>query len=57
MSPQQQRKLQVIRDVRMRLGELVELSKADGEEMLAYLIDLAQIEAQSVEAELERPRK
>jgi len=57
MTPEQQRKLEVMRNIRQKLGELVELAQIDGEEMLAYLIDMAQVEAQAVEAELERPRE
>lgn len=57
MTPEQQRKLRAMRDVRLKLGELVELAQTDGEDMLAYLIDMAQVEAQAVEADLERPRE
>lgn len=55
MDLERQRKLKNVREIRQRLGELLEISQVDGEDMLAYLIDLAQVEAQKIEADLERP--
>lgn len=57
MDLERRRKLTHVREIRQKLGELLELSQADGEDMLSYLINLAQVEAQKVEAELEQPRQ
>lgn len=44
------RKIDIIRAMRERLQEQFEIAEAEGFEMLAYLLDMALLEADTVEA-------